>query len=472
MPTKENRAGQQQNYVPKGHGDASGEYGDNATGSNVHFKSFKKPEESETQVAREKEKTLRADEQAKELAKEKVDEMTDQQKIDAQREFEKSMVLAGKDLLGKKATDKMLLEIENREGNFTDAKMLEKFETMKNYHLQREEHRQKRDILKNREWTYYVEKGKLYMTQEPESLGVNAQTFASKEDARDYMAQKAEQKKEKELSKIAEYKNTPSEASFIKKTGYSGNLALEGINETNKKEILDTTEKIFNDFPEVKQKLKSIGNKKGLSFYSANKLAKFKETSQYKQGLLEFVDKYTSPNSLQENGQIFYSKDAAIRNYNERLLHKFGMPANTYSKRGTLGYCKPLEDGESYIILNNINKQTIENSGRRNSKGERGNVAITFKGVAAHELGHSIANTIFEQGGFGSYYSYSRDIHDELQNICKGHNVRKEMSVYALTSDAELIAEAFCSHYENETNPLAEDIYNYVKTRYNKKWGK
>ena len=48
MPTKRNHAGNQQNYVPAGHGDASGEYGDNATGSNKHiqFTSFKKPKET------------------------------------------------------------------------------------------------------------------------------------------------------------------------------------------------------------------------------------------------------------------------------------------------------------------------------------------------------------------------------------------------------------------------------------------
>lgn len=48
MPTKPNKAGQQQNYVPAGNGDASGEYGDNATGSNKHFTNFKKPDENET----------------------------------------------------------------------------------------------------------------------------------------------------------------------------------------------------------------------------------------------------------------------------------------------------------------------------------------------------------------------------------------------------------------------------------------
>lgn len=46
MPTKPNRAGEPQNYVPEGNGDASGEYGDNESGSNVHFKAFKKPEET------------------------------------------------------------------------------------------------------------------------------------------------------------------------------------------------------------------------------------------------------------------------------------------------------------------------------------------------------------------------------------------------------------------------------------------
>lgn len=50
MPTKLNRAGNQQNYVPKGNGDASGEYGDTATGSNKHFQAFKKPDDEEKKV--------------------------------------------------------------------------------------------------------------------------------------------------------------------------------------------------------------------------------------------------------------------------------------------------------------------------------------------------------------------------------------------------------------------------------------
>lgn len=48
MPTKLNRAGNQQNYVPAGNGDASGEYGDNATGSNKNFTSKKQEPENPT----------------------------------------------------------------------------------------------------------------------------------------------------------------------------------------------------------------------------------------------------------------------------------------------------------------------------------------------------------------------------------------------------------------------------------------
>lgn len=48
MPTKRNRAGEQQNYVPQGNGDASGEYADNSSGSNIHFTNFKKPDEENT----------------------------------------------------------------------------------------------------------------------------------------------------------------------------------------------------------------------------------------------------------------------------------------------------------------------------------------------------------------------------------------------------------------------------------------
>lgn len=46
MPTKRNSAGQQQNYVPAGNGDASGEYGNNESGSNKNWSNPEKNSET------------------------------------------------------------------------------------------------------------------------------------------------------------------------------------------------------------------------------------------------------------------------------------------------------------------------------------------------------------------------------------------------------------------------------------------
>ena len=49
MPTKANRSGKQQPYVPSGNGDASGEYANTETGSNKNFVNFSKPKEEKRQ---------------------------------------------------------------------------------------------------------------------------------------------------------------------------------------------------------------------------------------------------------------------------------------------------------------------------------------------------------------------------------------------------------------------------------------
>ena len=66
MPTKPNHSGQQQEYVPAGNGDASGEYADNATGSNIHFKSFKKPENDTSKGTQSKTKLPKENKDKKE----------------------------------------------------------------------------------------------------------------------------------------------------------------------------------------------------------------------------------------------------------------------------------------------------------------------------------------------------------------------------------------------------------------------
>jgi len=67
MPTKPNSAGEQQDYVPAGNGDPSGEYADEV-GANVHFQVFKKPADQSAV------KGVIAEGKAKEEMKIKVDQ--------------------------------------------------------------------------------------------------------------------------------------------------------------------------------------------------------------------------------------------------------------------------------------------------------------------------------------------------------------------------------------------------------------
>ena len=65
MPTKRNKAGNQQPYVPAGHGDASGEYGEHATGSNRHYTS---PDDVKRQLGYSPEQTKEESGTPKELS--------------------------------------------------------------------------------------------------------------------------------------------------------------------------------------------------------------------------------------------------------------------------------------------------------------------------------------------------------------------------------------------------------------------
>ena len=68
MPKKPNKAGNLQNYVPQGNGDASGEYADDQTGSNIHFTNFQKPDTEKQKKLKDFEESLLLDLTKEELA--------------------------------------------------------------------------------------------------------------------------------------------------------------------------------------------------------------------------------------------------------------------------------------------------------------------------------------------------------------------------------------------------------------------
>lgn len=89
MATKLNKAGQQQPYVPAGNGDASGEYGDNKTGSNKHWVS---PDDVKRQLGY-KEEPKKESETPKELVDKlngKKEEQQESKKVEITEEMKSS----------------------------------------------------------------------------------------------------------------------------------------------------------------------------------------------------------------------------------------------------------------------------------------------------------------------------------------------------------------------------------------------
>ena len=81
MPTKPNSAGEQQDYVPKGNGDPSGEYADDA-GANIHFHVFKKPDgQAKPPVTPTEPKQEKPKEEAKKGGQEFFDKFVDSDQV-------------------------------------------------------------------------------------------------------------------------------------------------------------------------------------------------------------------------------------------------------------------------------------------------------------------------------------------------------------------------------------------------------
>lgn len=85
MPKKPNRTSLQ-NYVPAGNGDASGEYADEETGSNIHFTSFKKPEEEQKDKIDDFEQSILLD-----LAEEELTKIHNEKKQEKQANFDNDL---------------------------------------------------------------------------------------------------------------------------------------------------------------------------------------------------------------------------------------------------------------------------------------------------------------------------------------------------------------------------------------------
>ena len=460
MPTKRNRAGKQQNYVEAGHGDASGEYGDNATGSNKHFQVFKKPSRSG------------------ELDKKQTTEIA-------------NYVISRKGLLNSDSNyyKRLINNLRYYEGSFGD---LSKFsdEDLK-------------DIIEEfgnlevSEEPVYFKKGSKWMLTKNvgllDKLGIEHFTKEQKEEQlkKDSMVliEKSQTTQDKEIQKTLGEKST---VCFGK--GYSKDVLGQ---------IEKDTQTYVNDFPELKDKIKVMGDRNNLEKYltAINQTKDFSEEEisdmmnrlkkfgfMYDEGKLreKAIEKLRTPVKFESmrRAYAYWSNDRGAMVYMGKMKkmdeaeqqHNFDVNWHSSNKPNHT-FCHELGHAVDYAIkdqyekigrdfkLSNWDKyseistkysqfrQKIEELSNRNYNQEyKTKFEQKYK-----ELSGKDYNT--------TSYNYEKvQMENKVKEELKNEGVRKyNLSEYGTTNTKEFVAECFGAYYTGMNNPLANEVVEEYK---------
>lgn len=458
MPTKRNRAGKQQNYIEAGHGDASGEYGDNATGSNKHFQAFQKPKET----------------RSKELDKKQTTEIG-------------NYVLQRTGLLNSDSNyyKRIINNLRYYEDSFGDLSGFSDEEL--------------KDIIEEfaklevSETPVYFKKGNKWMMTRNVGLldRLGIQHFDKE--------QKEEQLRKDNFALIEKSQTTQDK----KIQNILGNNATVCFGKGYSKEILDGIEKdtqtYVNDFPELKEKIKNMGDRNNLEKY-LNAVNQTKELSEQ-----EITDMM---NRLKKFGYMY--DETKLR---ERAIERLRQPIKLSNVRRAYAYW---DNSIGAMVYMGKMKKVDEAETKRNYElnwhsGDKPN--HTF----CHELGHAVDYAIKDQfdkldrTDWGKYnevaikYSQFRQKIEQLSNqnlnqeykakfnekfkelSGKDYNtssydynkvqienrVREELSKegirkynlseYGTTNTKEFVAECFGAYYTGMNNPLANQVVEEYK---------
>lgn len=460
MPTKRNRAGKMQNYVEAGHGDASGEYGDNATGSNKHFQVFKKPSRSG------------------ELDKKQTTEIA-------------NYVISRKGLLNSDSNyyKRLINNLRYYEGSFGD---LSKFsdEDLK-------------DIIEEfgnlevSEEPVYFKKGSKWMLTKNvgllDKLGIEHFTKEQKEEQlkKDSMVliEKSQTTQDKEIQKTLGEKST---VCFGK--GYSKDVLGQ---------IEKDTQTYVNDFPELKDKIKVMGDRNNLEKY----LTAINQTKDFSEE--EITDMM---NRLKKFG--YMSDEGKLR---EKAIEKLRTPVKFESMRRAYAYWS--NDRGAMVYMGKMKK--MDEAEQQHNFDVNWHSSNKPNHTFCHELGHAVDYAIkdqyekigrdFKLSNWDKYseistkYSQFRQKIEELSNRnynqeyktkfeqkykelsgkdynttsynyekvqmenkvkeeLKNEGVRKyNLSEYGTTNTKEFVAECFGAYYTGMNNPLANEVVEEYK---------
>jgi len=413
MPTKINSAGKQQPYVPKGNGDASGEYGDYGSGSNKHFQSFKKPTRSN------------------ELSKKQIREIGQY----VQNNF--------RDPLNNKSS--LIRSLRWYGGSFGD---LSKFTDEELSNIIDELY----NLKKSDELYYFKDGSKWKLTR---NIGV-----LEKAGIPYYTKEEYDEQKEKDFEK--DLSNTKTQQKLydeLKNEGFKGAISLKGINDKNSIEIVNSIKTTIKEFSFLNDSLISFGTEKGASTLLEKEYRDYTKTSEYQKE----IDDYKIKLEQWNNGKTFTKEEV------ERHFKTLYLRDNQRTTSGKFwGVCGPSkkDSRKSWIQLKNsqygdydetVNKKYIE------KYGYPANVGASFGATTYHELGHAVCNYILGGKTIFDGYVDTRTL-SYIEEI--KHKYNKPISSYGKTNISEYIAECFASHYVDGTNEQANEVFNVLLNKW------
>ena len=454
MPKKPNKAAQLQNYVPAGNGDASGEYADEETGSNIHFTNFQKPETEQEKKLKDFEQSILLD-----LTKEELTKIHNEK---TKTKYENDLISDLVEEEQKNELDSDLVEFDSAEVPTTVEKNNELPEFEELVDTQLDESETKQGILN---LNPDLDKDKVNALDEKQAKKLLKAIEVSGNAQKKYDALK---KKENEYEGIWANKTTPS--LLVESKGKEGVLASikakkEYFTANNNQEMLDKlaiAEQDINQYLAKKEKLD----------------AKVKKAN-------DLIAKYENPNNLYSQAK----KDKAVWCKNSSETKKYFPSITTKGltsaeKDALVGYTgsysfinEPLR-GIKYGNLNTKKEQfvkAVKNMTKAIDKSvidfdfwtQRGTGAINFPNTKVNSMTsiaelEKLVGTTFEDQGFvstGAAKGTGFTSHDIMLNIYCPKGTKG-----AYVDDI--------SKFQGENELILQRGYSYKVTKVEKKNGK
>ena len=499
MPTKLNKAGQQQPYVPQGNGDASGEYADNASGSNKHFTNFSAPEKGATT-------DVGKTETSKKKLKERLP-LNDSIEHYMKEDY-KSYLRYGfsKDRIKERITQHLLdgdYGAFARPNDELNSKYEDFYDSMSEW------------LEENKPQKYYYKKGNKWV-ETYDKWDFSNRKYYTESEYQEKLAQE----------QIKNLKQSKYDVEVNKIFGENCAVAFgKGYSDEYMGEVVKASQNVANDFPDMKGFIKAIGDR--------NSLEKLTQARARESLTEENINKVA--NEIIQNQKEIFGRDISLEDAKEKAKQQIINSGLTLTRSGsrTLAYWSP-----SQRALVMLPKTAKDNADANQVEYYKQNWHSSDKPMATyyHEFGHAIDSMVSDyirkketelangkasyekinkfrtmkwefhqelqelaQKNISSQYNeeyvkrynkiagtnyedkreldkaisraYSRTIYDtesEVKESLERDGIKKYIvSKYGATNGQEFLAECFSAYYTGMNNELANKVVETVKKFYN-----